>query len=63
MIEGDHRQVVRIYPSPIEYWLSTSDAQDNRYLEELRKQGNSLAAAIEKASEEFPKGIALGKAT
>jgi hypothetical protein len=37
MIEGDHRQVIRIYPSPFEYWLSTSDANDNRYLQELRE--------------------------
>jgi conjugal transfer ATP-binding protein TraC len=58
LIEGDHRQVIRIYPSPFEYWLSTSDAQDNRYLDEIQSQGVSLVTAIEKAAREYPNGIA-----
>lgn len=61
MIEGDHRQVVRIYPSPFEYWLSTSDASDNRFLENLRTKGLTLIEAIETAAEEFPTGIANGR--
>jgi type IV secretory pathway VirB4 component len=28
MIKGDGRQVLQIHPTPIEYWLSTSDASD-----------------------------------
>lgn len=62
MIEGDHRQVVRIFPSPFEYWLSTSDAQDNRYLEELKEQGLDLVAAITKAAAVYPNGVASGPA-
>jgi len=62
MIEGDRRQVVRVYPSPFEYWLSTSDAQDNYFLEQLRQKGLTLVEAIEKAAEEFPRGISVGKA-
>lgn len=62
MIEGDHRQVIRIYPSPFEYWLSTSDASDNRYIQELRESGLSLVDAIEKAATTFPNGIAQAKA-
>lgn len=61
MIEGDHRQVVRIYPSPFEYWLSTSDARDNQYLEDLRSSGLPLLEAIEKASQEFPVGVSNGR--
>jgi type IV secretory pathway VirB4 component len=57
MIEGDHRQVVRIYPSPFEYWISTSDAADNRYLQSLRDEGLSLVDAIEKAAWVYPNGI------
>jgi len=57
MIEGDHRQVVRIYPSPFEYWLSTSDASDNQYLDDLRKSGLDLVEAIEKAAETYPNGV------
>jgi hypothetical protein len=62
MIEGDHRQVIRIYPSPFEYWLSTSDASDNRYIQELRESGMSLVGAIEKAAVIYPNGIAQAKA-
>jgi conjugal transfer ATP-binding protein TraC len=62
MIEGDHRQVIRIYPSPFEYWLSTSDASDNRHIEELRKSGLSLVEAIESAARTHPNGIAQAEA-
>lgn len=58
LIEGKHRQVVRIYPGPFVYWVSTSDATDNRYLEELRKSGLSLIEAIEEAARKFPCGVA-----
>lgn len=61
MIEGDHRQVIRIYPSPFEYWLSTSDASDNRHIQELRDSGLSLVEAIETAARTYPNGIAQGK--
>lgn len=60
MLKGDHRQVVRIYPSPFEYWLSTSDAQDNAYLTKLQAEGLDLVHAIEKAAVDFPKGVAMG---
>lgn len=62
MIEGDHRQVIRIFPSPFEYWLSTSDAGDNHYIQELRETGLSLVEAIEEAARTYPNGIAQGKA-
>jgi conjugal transfer ATP-binding protein TraC len=61
MIEGDHRQVIRIYPSPFEYWLSTSDASDNFYIQELREKGLSLVQAIEEAAKNYPNGIAQGR--
>lgn len=61
MIEGDHRQVVRIYPSPFEYWLSTSDAQDNAYLTELKESGFDLVHAIERAAHHYPNGVAQGR--
>jgi len=60
MIEGDHRQVIRIYPSPFEYWLSTSDASDNKHIQELRDKGLTLVEAIEEAARVYPNGIAQG---
>lgn len=63
LIEGDARQVIRIYPSPFEYWLSTSDAADNRYLDSLKEEGIDLVSAIEKAARFFPNGFAAGIVT
>lgn len=63
LIEGDDRQVIRIYPSPFEYWLSTSDANDNRHIQTLRESGMSLVEAIEEAAKKFPRGIAQTKST
>jgi type-IV secretion system protein TraC len=60
MIEGDHRQVVRINPSPFEYWLSTSDSEDNKYILSLQGKGLTLVEAIEKAAYQYPNGIAVG---
>lgn len=62
MIEGDHRQVIRIYPSPFEYWLSTSDAGDNRHIQELRESGLTLVEAIDLAARAYPNGITQAKA-
>jgi len=58
LIEGDHRQVIRVFPSATEYWLSTSDAQDNAHLMKLKKDGLSLTDAIKAAASEFPNGVA-----
>jgi conjugal transfer ATP-binding protein TraC len=57
MIEGDHRQVVRIYPTPFEYWVSTSDAFDNAFLDKLMNGGMSLIQAIQSAANDFPSGV------
>lgn len=60
MIEGDHRQVIRINPSPFEYWLSTSDAQDNKYILSLEEEGLTLVESIEFAANKYPNGFAVG---
>lgn len=62
LIEGDHRQVIRIYPGSTEYWISTSDSKDNQYLNELQTNGLSLEEAIKKAVLEYPYGVAQAKA-
>lgn len=59
LIEGEHRQVVRIYPTPMDYWISTSDAKDNQFLLELRQSGLSLENALRKAANEYPFGVSV----
>ena len=61
LIKGDDRQVVRIFPTPLEYWLATSDAEDNGYLDALVAGGKTLNEAIHHAALEYPKGISQGK--
>ncbi len=58
MIEGDHRQVIRVYPQPLEYWLSTSDARDNEYIKNLMEGGSlELANALRNAATRYPFGV------
>lgn len=58
LMEGDSRQVIRILPSPIEYWISTSDSRDNQFLAKLQKEKElSLADAVLMASQIAPLGI------
>lgn len=61
LIEGDNRQVVRVNPSTTEYWLSTSDSQDNAYIENLRNSGLSITEAIIQAAREHPTGVSQSR--
>lgn len=57
MIAGNHRQVIRVYPTPLEYWMAASDAKDNGELLRLQKTGLSLEQSIFAASLSHPKGM------
>lgn len=62
LMEGESRQVIRFEPSPLEYWISTSDARDNQFLNQLRSEGHSLESALMKAAELAPFGVSMMKA-
>jgi len=57
LVKGDRRQVLRIRPSPLEYWIATSDSADNVYLQSLVGGGMDLKAAILKAANDAPFGV------
>lgn len=61
LIKGDIRQVLRICPTAEEYWLATSDAKDNAYLENLTRSGLTIEEALKKAAKEYPRGFGQGK--
>lgn len=61
LMAGESRLVVRFRPSPLEYWISTSDARDNQFLQTLRTKGFSLEAALVRAAELAPCGVAAMK--
>jgi type IV secretory pathway VirB4 component len=58
MISNDLRSVIRISPTPVEYWLATSDASDNELLEKARIkfQGKTLPEIIYYLAKYFPAG-------
>jgi len=59
LMAGDARQVIRIFPSPLEYWISTSDARDNQFLEKMMAaDGLPLTEAVKRASVVAPFGVA-----
>lgn len=59
LIEGEERQVIRVYPHPLEYWLSTSDAKDNLYIQEImNNECLSLWDAVKQAAKMHPWGVA-----
>lgn len=59
MMLNEDRTVIRIKPTPIEYWLATSDAIDNSYLDEYRKKypEKTLPQVIEELASQFPFGV------
>ena len=58
LMAGDTRQVIRISPSPVEYWISTSDARDNQFLEKLKTDKKmTLAESVFYSAEKAPFGI------
>lgn len=57
-IAGEARQIIRIQPSPLEYWISTSDSRDNQFIKNLMDQGQTLQEALIRAAEVAPFGVA-----
>jgi type IV secretory pathway VirB4 component len=57
LMEGESRLVIRIQPSPLEYWISTSDARDNQFLESLKAKHQSLEGALLEAARVAPFGV------
>lgn len=56
MIEGNHRQVIRVFPTPLEYWMATSDSKDNAELLRLQGTGLTLEESIFEAAKIYPRG-------
>ncbi len=57
LIEGLESQVIQVHPSPLEYWLATSDANDNNFLYGLIEKGMSFIDAINEAADKHPNGV------
>lgn len=60
LIYNENRTVIRTVPTPVEYWLATSDATDNGKIEEERRNTPhlSLREIISDFAEKYPFGYA-----
>lgn len=60
LIYNENRTVIRIAPTPIEYWLATSDSTDNAKIEAARKENSQLTLKqiISEFAEKYPFGYA-----
>jgi len=48
-----------ICPTPIEYWVATTDAMDLNYYEKVKKENPNLDmyAVLQKCAKDFPRGV------
>ncbi|MCA9407202.1 MAG: hypothetical protein KC733_00800, partial [Candidatus Omnitrophica bacterium] len=53
-----------IYPTPIEYWVATTDSIDLQYFETIKneEQDLNLYEVLQKCAREFPHGVGHSKA-
>jgi conjugal transfer ATP-binding protein TraC len=58
IISDTSRGVIRLVPDPFLYWLATSDAKDNEYLEKkLATLNHNYLEALDKCAKEYPYGL------
>ena len=58
VISDTSRGVIRLVPDPFLYWLATSDARDNEYLDKKAvKLGNNYLEALKNCAKEYPYGL------
>ncbi len=56
---GSQRSVIRIMPTPEEYWICTSDARDREAEQQLKTEMPGLAGMemVRELARRFPKGV------
>ena len=58
IISDTSRGIIRLVPDPFLYWLATSDARDNEYLEnKVQKLNNKYLEALLECAKEYPYGL------
>lgn len=60
LMAGEQHAVVAIEPTPLEYWIATTDPRDLAKFEEIQKQSPSLTQleVLQHLSDQFPRGVA-----
>jgi hypothetical protein len=62
VMANEARSVIRVSPTPIEYWLATSDAADNQLIEQERGKNPraTLIDILNALAARFPNGASGG---
>ncbi|MCM0604500.1 MAG: ATP-binding protein [Xanthomonadaceae bacterium] len=60
LMTGDHRSVVSIEATPLEYWIATTDPRDLSELEKykIENPGQNTASILKILSSKYPRGVA-----
>jgi conjugal transfer ATP-binding protein TraC len=61
LIAGDHKQVVAIESTPLEYWLATTDPKDIEALQKEKRLDPNLSerGLLSKLAEKYPRGASV----
>ena len=56
---GEQHAVVAIEPTPLEYWIATTDPRDLAKFEEIQKNSPNLSQleVLTQLSESYPRGV------
>lgn len=59
LITGDNRSIVAIEPTPLEYWIATTDARDVAYFEQEKRENEDLSTSelVKNISGKIPFGL------
>jgi hypothetical protein len=57
LIAEEQRAVVRIEPTPLEYWIATTDPRDLAVLQKEGKSGKSQLEVLRELSQLYPRGV------
>lgn len=63
MIANEDRAVIQIFPTPLEYWLATSDRDDNSVYEKYREEhpDKRISDVIFDLATKYPRGVAMSR--
>ncbi len=61
LMAEDHRVVVRIMPTPLEYWIATTDPRDLSLLHKEMASGKPAIEILRELAVRYPQGVAAQK--